>query len=140
MEDNTSWDWGTELKEIPVDEWRTRFNWVQSPRVSRDGERIAAIVNLDEMAFNVCVNGEVWEGEYEKIWSLAPISGSGFAAFVARDEEWTVAVDGQEWTHWCDFIWQMMVSPDGRTLGAAFQSDSEYGVLVNDTPWEHRYE
>ncbi|MDZ7665407.1 MAG: Tmc redox complex protein TmcD [Desulfotignum sp.] len=140
MEENTSWDWGTELKEIPFDEWRTRFNWVQSPRVSRDGERIAAIVNLDEMVFNVCVNGEVWEGEYEKIWNLTPVSGNGFAAFVARDEEWTMAVNGQEWTQWCDFIWQMMQSPDGRTLGAAFQSDSEYGVTVNDTPWEHRYE
>ncbi len=49
-------------------------------------------------------------------------------------------MDGQEWSQWCDFIWQMMVSPDGQTLGAAFQSESEYGVIVNDTPWEQRYE
>jgi hypothetical protein len=140
MEEKTSWDWDTELKEIPFEEWRSRFNWVQAPQVSQDGECIAAIVNLDDMAFNVCVNGEVWEGEYEKAWNLTPFSDNGFAAFVARDEEWTVTVNGGEWTHWCDFVWQLMKSPDGQTLGAAFQSDSEYGVMVNDTPWENRYE
>lgn len=140
MNEKTSWDWETELKEIPFDEWKTRYNWVQAPQVSQNGESIAAVVNLDEMVFSVCVNGEVWEEEYEKIWSLTSVSDSGFAAFVARDEEWTLSVNGQEWTHWCDFIWQMMKSPDGRVLGAAFQSDSEYGVIVNDTPWEDRYE
>ncbi|MDT8378042.1 MAG: Tmc redox complex protein TmcD [Desulfotignum sp.] len=140
MEEKASWDWDTELKEIPFEEWRSRFNWVQAPQVSRDGECIAAIVNLDDMAFNVCVNGGVWEGEYEKAWNLTPFSDNGFAAFVARDEEWTVTVNGGEWTHWCDFIWQLIKSPDGQILGAAFQSDSEYGVMVNDTPWENRYE
>ncbi len=140
MKEKTSWDWDTELKEIPFKEWQSRFNWVQAPRVSRDGECIAAIVNLDEMAFTVCVNGETWEGEYEKIWYLTPVSGNKFAAFVAREEEWTVAKNGAEWSNWCDFIWQMMVSPDGETLGAAFQTDSEYGVIVNDDPWETGYE
>ncbi len=140
MEDKTSWDWDTELKEVPFDEWRSRFNWVQTPQVSHNGEGIAAVVNLDEMAFNVCVNGEVWEEEYEKAWSLTPVSGSGFAAFVARDEEWTLAVNGQEWSHRCDFIWQLMKSPDGQSLGAAFQADSEYGIIVNDTPWDNRFE
>jgi hypothetical protein len=140
MKENASWDWQTELKEIPFKEWRSRFNWVQAPRVSRDGECIAAIVNMEDMVFGVCVNGTVWEGEYEKAWSLTPYSDNGFAAFVARDEEWTVAVNGEEWSHWCDFIWQMMVGPDGGFLGAAFQTESEYGVMVNDTPWETRYE
>lgn len=32
MNEKTSWDWETELKEIPFDEWKTRFNWVQAPR------------------------------------------------------------------------------------------------------------
>jgi hypothetical protein len=140
MEDKASWDWDTELKEVPFDEWRSRFNWVQTPQVRRNGEGIAAVVNLDEMAFNVCVNGEVWEEEYEKVWNLTPVSGSGFAAFVARDEEWTLAVNGQEWSHWCDFIWQLMKSRDGRTLGAVFQTESEYGIIVNDVPWENRFE
>ena len=140
MEENASWDWHTELKEIPVKEWHSRFNWVQAPRVSRDGECIAAIVNQDDMAFTVCVNGKVWDRGYEKAWSLTPYSDNGFAAFVARDEEWTVAVNGEEWSNWCDFIWQMMVSPDGKVLGAAFQTDSQYGVMVNDTPWETGYE
>jgi hypothetical protein len=140
MKEKTSWDWDTELKEIPFKEWHSRFNWVQAPLVSRDGESIAAIVNLDEMAFTVCVNGETWEEAYEKAWCLTPVTGNGFAAFVGREEEWTVARNGVEWSNWCDFIWQMMVSPDGKFLGAAFQTDSEYGVIVNDDPWEVGYE
>ena len=140
MEEKTSWDWHTELKEISCKEWENRFNWVQAPRVSMDGERIAAVVNLDEMAFTVCVNGDVWEGEYEKIWSLTPVTDNGFAAFAARDEEWTMNVNGTEWSNWCDFIWDMRVSPDGTRLGAAFQTDSEYGMIVDDEPWEDGYE
>jgi len=140
MEAKTSWDWHTELKEVPVKEWASRFNWVQAPRVSRDGEGIAAIVNLDEMAFNVCVNGEVWEDEFEKAWCLTPFADNGFAAFVANDEEWTMNVDGMQWSSRFDFIWDMKVSPNSEFLGAAFQTDSEYGVVVNDKPWEDRYE
>ena len=141
MDEKTSWDWHTDLKEIPVKEWDNSFNWVQSPIVSSDGERVAAIVNVDEMAFNICVNGLAWEGEeYEKIWCLSPVSDNGFAAFAARDEEWTVLVNGEPWSSRGDFIWDMMVSADGKLLAAAFQSDSEYGVIVNDVPWEDRYE
>ena len=140
MGEKTSWDWHTELKEVPVKEWESRFNWVQAPRVSRDGERIAAIVNLDEMAFNVCVNGDIWEDEYEKVWCLTPYADKGFAAFVAKDEEWTMNVDGTEWSNWFDFLWDMKISPNGDFIGAAFQTDSEYGMVVNDVPWEDRYE
>lgn len=139
-EEKTSWDWHTDVKEIPVKEWESRFNWVQTPQVTRDGERIAAIVNLDEMAFNVCVNGEIWEDEYEKVWCLTPFSDNAFAAFVAKDEEWTMNVNGTQWSNWSDFIWDMKISPAGDFLGAAFQTDSEYGVIVNDVPWENRYE
>ena len=140
MDEKTSWDWHTDLKEIPFKEWEAKFNWVQSPIVSADGECVAAIANSDEMVFNVCVNGRVWEEEYEKVWCLTPVSDHGFAAFVASDEEWTVVVDGEPWSSRCDFLWDMMISSDGKTLAAAFQSDSEYGVIVNDVPWEVQYE
>lgn len=140
MEEKSRWDWHTDLKEIPVKEWDDRFNWVQTPEVSPDGEAIAAVVNLDEMAFSICVNGEAWEAAYEKAWSLTPLPSGGFAACVARDEEWTVTRDGSEWSNWFDFIWNLSVSPDGNSVGAAFQSDMEYGIVVNDAPWEERFE
>ncbi len=140
MEDKQSWDWNTDLKEIPVEEWGTRFNWVEDPCISLDGERIASIVNMDEMAFGICENGEVWEGEYEKVWNLKSLPNNEFAAFVCQDEEWTLAVNGKEWSNRFDFIWDLQISPDGLDIGLAFQRDMAYGMAVNDIPWETTYE
>ena len=54
MDNKESWDWSTDLKEIPFKAWGTRYNWVEEPCISPDGERIAGIVNVDEMAFGIC--------------------------------------------------------------------------------------
>ena len=55
MEEKQSLDWNTDLKEIPVKEWETRFNWVEEPCISPDGEQIASVVNVDDMVFGICV-------------------------------------------------------------------------------------
>ena len=65
-----SWDWETSEKSIAFSEWEDNFEWVEEPYVSPDGEKIAAIVNVSEGEFNVCVNGETWENTFEKIWYL----------------------------------------------------------------------
>lgn len=139
MEEKQSWDWDTDLKEIPVGEWKDRFNWVEEFNVSPDGESIASIVNVDEAAFKICVNGEVWESEYEKIWGLKPLLDNGFAAFVYGDEEWTLTVNDTEWSNRFDFVWNFQITPDGKHIGFAFQKDTEYGMVVNDLPWDQVY-
>ena len=58
MVEEQSWDWETGEKRIPFGEWKENFRWVEEPYVSPDGEKIAAIVNIDEGQFSVCVNGE----------------------------------------------------------------------------------
>ena len=140
MEEKQSWDWNTDLKEIPVKEWQDRFNWVQAPRVTPDGEQVAAIVNTDEMAFSVCVNGEAWETEYEKIWTLTSLPDNRFAAFVCSDEEWTLNLDGKEWENRYDFIWDLNVTPSGDKVSAAVQTDMEYGMTVNGQDWEGMFD
>ncbi len=35
MEEKLSWDWSTQLKEIPVKEWASRFNWVEDPCITQ---------------------------------------------------------------------------------------------------------
>jgi ribosomal protein S18 acetylase RimI-like enzyme len=139
MEEKQSLDWDTELKEIPVKEWETRFNWVEDPCISPDGEQIASIVNVDEMLFGVCVNGEVWEGEYEKAWNLRALPNNTFAACICQDEEWTLAVNGKEWSNRFDFIWDLQIGQGGSPIGLAFQSAGEYGMVVDDTPWDTVY-
>jgi hypothetical protein len=140
MEEKQSWDWNTDEKEIPVKEWETRFNWVEEPCISPDGERIASIVNVDEMVFGICENGDLWDGEYEKAWNLRAVPGKGFAACICKDEEWTLAVNGMEWSNLFDFIWDLQISPDGSQISLAFQLDGEYGMVVNDKPWDSLYE
>ncbi len=140
MEDKQSWDWHTDLKEIPVKEWESQYNWAQDHMISPDGERVAVIANVDDMGFSICENGELWDLEYEKIWNLKPLPSNGFAACVCQDDEWTLAVNGQEWENKFDFIWDLQVSLDGSFIGAAVQTDSEYGMVVNDEPWDDLYE
>jgi len=70
MAEEQSWDWDTGEKRIPFGEWKENFRWVEEPYVSPDGEKIAAIVNIDEGQFSVCVNGETWEAVFDKIWHL----------------------------------------------------------------------
>lgn len=139
MEEKQSLDWDTDLKEIPVKEWEARFNWVEEPCISPDGEQIASIVNVDDMVFGVCVNGEVWEGEYEKAWKLKALPNNQFVACICQDEEWTLAVNGKEWSNRFDFIWDLQITKDGSHIGLAFQTDGEYGMVVDDTPWDTLY-
>jgi hypothetical protein len=139
MKKKGSFDWSTELKEVPVREWEDRFTWVEEPYVSVDGETIASIVNVEEAVFTVCENGEIWENEYEKAWNLRPLPTGEFAACVARDEEWTLSIGGKEWENWFDFIWDLQINKDGSSLSLAVQKDSEYGMAVNDKPWEKMY-
>ncbi|MCK5837823.1 MAG: Tmc redox complex protein TmcD, partial [Desulfobacula sp.] len=139
MEETKSFDWNTDLKEVPVREWEDRFVWVEEPYVSSDGEAIASIVNVEEAVFTVCENGETWDNEYEKAWCLRPLPDGKFAACVSSDEEWTLSIGGNEWENRFDFIWDFQVNHDGTHISLAVQTDSEYGMAVNDEPWDPMY-
>ena len=71
-------------------------NGSKNPRCpSPDGETIAAIVNVDEGEFTVCVNGDVWgETIFDKIWHLRFSPDGRLTALVSEMGEWTMAVDG----------------------------------------------
>jgi hypothetical protein len=139
MEEIQSWDWNTNLKEIPVGEWKRQFNWVEEYHISPDGEHIASIVNVDEMVFKICINGDVGDIEYEKIWGLRPLPDNGFAALVYNDEEWTLSVKGREWSSRFDYIWDFQITPDGKHIGLAFQKEGGYGMVIDDLPWAEVY-
>lgn len=140
MKDEKTWDWHTAKKEIPVKEWQERFNWVEEPCVSPDGENIAAIVNREDTVFSICMNGATWEETFEKAWSLNFSPDGKLAALVSRDEEWTACVDGVLWDTWVDFIWDLRFTRDGASMGAAVQKEMQYGMVVNDALWGTLYE
>ena len=70
MNSSLNWDWETHEKQIPFGSWSKSFVWVEEPYVSFDGEKIAAIVRMEDESFGVCVNGETWDATFEKLWHL----------------------------------------------------------------------
>ena len=140
MDEKKNWDWQTPLKEIDLKQWETAFNWIEEFHTSPDGEKIAAVVNVDEMEFSVCVNGEPWDATLEKAWSLTFLPDGRLAVLGAEDEEWTVYLDGRPWENRFDYIWDLQYSDDGSHVAAAIQQDMTYGMAVNDSPWETFYE
>ena len=94
MNHNLNWDWETPEKRFAVGAWRDTYGWVEEPYVSPDGEKIAAIVRLEDETFSVCVNGDVWPSSFEKIWHLRFAPDGRLTALVCDEMEWTLAVDG----------------------------------------------
>lgn len=133
------WDWATGEKRIPFQEWRQQFGWVEEPYAGPDGEKVAAIVNLEEGSFGVCVNGEIWEESFEKARHLRFSPDGRLTALVAQDDQWTLAVDGVLWAERFDFAWQPLFSADGGRMAIAFQQEMQYGMAVEDVPWEQRF-
>lgn len=143
MADTSDWDWETREKRIPVRDWNSRFEWVEEPYSSPDGERVAAIINSSDGANNihvsVCVNGEIWENPFEKIWHLRFTADGRLMALVSEMGEWTVAVDGIPWENRFGYVWNPLFSMDGRSIAVSFQRDRQYGMVLNDIPWECTY-
>ena len=134
----SNWDWQTREKMIAnVSDWKKKYNWVEEPAVSPDGEKIAAIVNIDEGEFNVCVNGESWQEEpVDKAWLLRFSPDGRLTAITSTMGEWTMTIDGTPWENTFAYVWNPHFSKDGKVIAAAFQQDMNYGMVINDVPWE----
>ena len=140
MDKKSQWDWNLGQRDIAdMAQWQDRFNWIEEPYVSPDGEKIAAIVNLAEGEFTVCVNGQPWENVFDKIWYLRFAPDGRLTALVSETGEWTVAVDGVPWENKFGYVWNTMFSPDGKNIAVAVQQDMTYGMALNDVPWEKTF-
>ena len=140
MPTKSDWDWELGHREITdVAQWQHQYNWVEEPYVSPNGEKLAAIVNLAEGEFNVCVNGDVWETTFEKIWNLRFAPDGRLAALVSDVGEWTVAVDGTAWDNKFGYVWNLMFSPNGKNIAVAVQQDMAYGMALNDVAWPETF-
>ncbi|MCL4468094.1 MAG: WD40 repeat domain-containing protein [Deltaproteobacteria bacterium] len=129
-------DWDTKEKMIAnIDEWKSRYAEVRPFNVSEDGEKIGAVVQNDDEAFTVCINGNPWEETYEKIWSLKFTNEGKAACLVLKDNAWTVALDGIPWNEKFDYAWNLQIAPNGRSIGINIKKDDQYGVCLGDKPW-----
>ena len=136
MEGQSSWDWQPGKRRIQdAGACSTDVVWMEEPVASPDGERLAAVVNLEDAVFGLCVNGGILEETFEKAWALCFSPDGRMTAIVSRDMEWTVAVEGQPWETTFGFVWNLSFSHDGTRIGAAVQQDMTYGAAVDGEPW-----
>ena len=139
MSETNQWDWDTSQKEIPMAEWHERYGWVEEPYVSPDGEKVAAIVNTGEMSFNVCVNGDTWESDYDKIWHLRFLPSGALTALISDQGEWTVAIDGTPWENRFGYVWNPIYSQNAGSVAVAAQQDMRYCMVLDGQPWDETY-
>jgi hypothetical protein len=133
MADVSRWDWEIGTKAIPFDAWKADLAWVEEPYVSPDGERIAAVVNLDEARFIVCVNGQAWEGVFDKAWyPRFSLDGRRLPATAKHDGHWSLLVDDRLWRQRFDQIRPPVFSPDGRLVAAVVETGGRFGLVVDD--------
>jgi hypothetical protein len=136
MPEPRSFDWEGGSKEIAdLGKMREQFSAVHELHASPDGERIAVPVIKEGGAAAVCVNGQLWEGEYERAWSLKYSPDGRLMALVRIDDMWTVAVEGQTWEEQWEFVWNPLFS-DGGAIGVQVKSGMDYKVAVEGKAWE----
>ena len=140
MREVATWNWekGTSVS-VDLGEIREQYEQVHELVVSDDGERIAVPVVTEDESFRVCVNGEPWEGEYEKAWDLKFGPDGRLIALVRIDDMWTVAVDGETWPGEWEFVWDTQTSTDGSVIAAQVKDEMEYTIAVNGAAWESRF-
>ena len=69
MYNTNNWDWEGGKKIIAdLGEWKGKFEYMEEPHASPNGERIAAIIKTEEGEFCICENGSIWENTFDKIW------------------------------------------------------------------------
>lgn len=138
MSEKIEWNWEISKKQIAhISKSETEIQWREESQVSPDGEKIAAIVNIDAMDFGICVNNEILEEHYERAWKLHFAPNGQLICLVTLDEEPTISIDGEAIEERFGFVWQPMFAKG--TLAAAIQNDMEYGMYHNGKIWDNLF-
>jgi hypothetical protein len=98
---------------------------------SADGERFAAILELDTNGFAMVADGQRWSGELEKAWHLRFGADGRAMALVRIDDQWTMMVDGAPWGERFQFAWNPKSTPDGKVIACMVKRDDQYGIAVD---------
>src|SRR5512135_2259649 len=98
MAEIESWDWWTEEKCVAdVAAWKKRFPVVHEFTASSDGEKVAAVVEIENKKATPCVNGKTWEETYERVWPLKFSPDGCLVCAALQNYEWTIFVDLRPW-------------------------------------------
>ncbi len=134
-------DWGTKEKVIAdINSWRNKFIDIRELTASYDGEKVAAIVQPETRRFTLCINGELKEELFDRIYSLRFNLDNEPVCLVYADFQWTVLVGDRMWENGFDMMWNLTLSPDTKSIAVNIRtSEMRSGVCLNDVPWENLY-
>lgn len=136
MRESRNWDWNTKEKLITtISEWKKQFPVIHEFVVSNDGEKISAVVEIENKKVTHCINGKTWGNTYERIWSPQFSTDNRLICSVLQNYEWTVAIDNNLWEEKYDFVWNMTFNPNGKDIAVNIKKDNEYGVSLNSNSW-----
>ncbi|MFW6324278.1 MAG: electron transfer complex subunit TmcD [Desulfovibrionales bacterium] len=139
-EERTGWDWSLGTRHVADLDCRSRnFEWREEYQVSPDGERIGAVIKLEDSS-TICVNEEFWELRAENIRQVRFTPQGALCALVMQDDEWTLAIDQELWPSTYAFLWQPLFSHASNSIAAAVQNDLEYGMVQDGRIWPNLYE
>jgi hypothetical protein len=136
----SDWDWSPGEKIIAdLQQWRKNFHEVEAPCVSPDGERIAAVVRMQDAPSFICETKSAWKRGFDKIWGLRFLPDNRLLAIVSAAGKWTVAVEGVPWENWFDFVWDVHVCGAGCNIVAAAQNGGAYFAVLDGIPWRSAF-
>jgi hypothetical protein len=140
MDDHKHWDWTPGSRTIA--DLRRRagdFEWREEFQVSPDGERIATVVKLGESS-TVCVSGDFWYLEFDKIWYVRYSPDGRLTALALVEGDWTLVVDEKLWPETYTYLWGTMFDRKGENIAASVQQEMRYGMVTNGEIWGTLFE
>src|SRR4030043_524184 len=140
MSESAGWGWDTKEKLVAnINDWKKKFIDIRELTPSDDGEKIAAVVQPEKGKFTTCVNGDVWEEIFERVYSLKFKPDNQLISLTYRDYVWALAVDHEKWEETFDFIWNLTLTQDGKGIAVNIKRDPQLGAALNGTPWEKTF-
>lgn len=104
--------------------------------VSKDGEKVAHIVEVEDRQFTVFVNGEPWQNTFERICFPQFLSDGSFICLCLSNYEWNLVIDGDRQEPSFDYAWNLVQSKDGNSFAFNVKRENSYGLCVNGTLWD----
>ncbi|WP_353684303.1 hypothetical protein V4D30_00540 [Thermodesulfovibrio sp. 3907-1M] len=135
-----NWDWETKEKLVcDVSEYNDKFCLVHEFIVSPDGEKIAAVVEIEDKRVTPCINGKTWDDTFERVCFLRLITDGSVACLVLKNYEWTMAKDEVLLDETFDYAWNLQFSKDASCVAFNVKKGDSYGVCVNGKVWDNLF-
>jgi len=117
--------------------WDKKFINVYAPRISPDGEHVAAAVRVGICDYTVAVDGKVWDETFGCVWEPVYHPDGSVLIPTRAAGTWSLVRDGKPfWEGRYAQLWHQKVSPDEKRIAAVVSPKfGTWTIAVDDNPW-----